>query len=152
MKRFIRLDMEGHWKGNEHCSTFAMDPEYWGEETDWENGISCYALTKDPAGALENLRYYWEHIAQMRGNYTEPTTMLVTVFEGDLLETNGSDFEEMATCEKTISQFLAQEFMNEIIGAYNRYEYGDDENDAHEDEKVYTQELMEIVKKYKIME
>jgi hypothetical protein len=144
---FIRLDMEGNWKGKEHCSTFAMDPEYWGDDTQWEAGISCYNL-RDTGFAIENLRYYWEEIAQMKGNYTSPVRMFVTVFRGYKLDKVGHEMEDMAICEETLLHFPAQEFMNEVIAAYERYEYGDNENDPHGDEELYHQELEGIAKKW----
>lgn len=137
-KRFIRLDMVGHWRGVEHCSTFAMDPDYWGDETNWEEGISCYCLDDIPY-ALENLRHYWEDIASMHGNYEQPVKMQITVFAGKTVGT-GSDLEDLAICEETLMEFPAQAFMRDIIAAE---EEGDNE-------KEYKEELIKIAKKYNI--
>lgn len=130
MTRFIRLDMKGHWKGTEHCSTFADDPEFWGDETDWEDGISCYKLDGDQAYALENLRYYWMDIVRKR-SVEDYKNMQVTIFEG-IKVGEGSELEDLAECTKTISESEATELMSLIMDAYDKLQEGDIEEDEYE--------------------
>lgn len=134
MEKFIRIDMKGHWKGTEHCSTVAMDPEFFGDETDWEEGISCYSFEFGKTEALDNLRKYWV------GTVGDDETNLyndkqITIFEGELLESWGSDGEEMATCTNTLKELEAAPIMGQVIKAWECWEI-DQEIDEDEYKEI----------------
>ncbi|WP_085523838.1 hypothetical protein [Tuberibacillus sp. Marseille-P3662] len=129
MDRFIRLDMKGHWKGTEHQSSILGI----GDETgDWEQGVSCYPLDDDDKGyALAELRDYWDNIASLH-DIEDYEDMQVTIFQGEYI-TDGSDAENIATCERTISEKDAIPLMKQVFEAYEDYFYGDiEEHEYHE--------------------
>lgn len=142
METFIRLDMKGHWRGVEHRSSMNGLAGEWDDESEnsWESGISCYSL-KDAADAIENLRAYWMDIATMK-NASDYRDFQVTIFEGEKVGT-GSDYEDLATCEKTLVEAEAKTFMERVIEAYEMMEY-----DGEIDEKEYKQKLRELVAEY----
>src|SRR5690606_15601884 len=77
----------------------------------WEKGISCYCLD-DQAYALDSLREYWFDIACIRKKDLEK--MQVTIFEGYKIGM-GSDWEDIATCERTLAELYAFELMMYIL-------------------------------------
>lgn len=120
MKKFIRLDMKGHWRGKDHVSSVCgMGDEFEGM---FEKGISCYCLD-DQAYALDQLRRYWFDIARVTEDDLE--NMQVTIFEGEKVGM-GSDWEDLATCERTINEFDAKDFMLRIQDAWEEKEWGGD--------------------------
>lgn len=108
MTKFIRLDMKGHWRGAEHVSSVQGMGEEFGL---WEKGISCYNL-KDQGEALANLRNYWFDTAFISEEDLE--NMQITIFEGEQVETQGSDWEDIAICTRTIKEMDAKEIMLQI--------------------------------------
>ncbi|MED0708667.1 hypothetical protein P4S91_10545 [Aneurinibacillus aneurinilyticus] len=137
MEKFIRLDMKGHWRGKEHCSSFqGIAGDCWceGECTcggGWEDGISCYSL-KYTADAVENLRAYWMGIAR-NTRVSDYENMQVTIFEGERVGV-GSDYEDLATCERTILEVDAVPFMKKVLDAYEAFKYPYDTEEITEDE------------------
>ena len=118
MAKFIRIDMKGHWRGTEHRSSLAGVEEH----GVWEEGISCYSFEFGQADALKDLLWYWTNIA---GN-TRPedyANLQITVFEGEELDAEGSDGEQVAICTKTIAEMDAQPIMEEILEPYFDSEY-----------------------------
>lgn len=109
---FIRLDMNGQWKGIEHRSCFAgsslVDAD---EDIIWEKGISCYSL-EYAEDALESLFRYWTEVACV--STEEFKRFQVTIFEGYKVEGQGSDWEDLAICTKTVKEFPAYELMSRI--------------------------------------
>lgn len=133
MKKFIRLDMKGHWRGKEHVSSVMG----MGEEFDmWEKGISCYELD-DKAYALDQLRNYWFDMASITVEDLEG--MQVTIFEGYKVDGMGGDWEDLAVCEKTLAEFDAKDFMLKIQELYELKEY-----DEEITEEEYEQRLNKI--------
>lgn len=117
MAKFIRIDMKGHWRGTEHRSSLSGVEEH----GVWEEGISCYKMNNQ-ADALKDLLWYWTHIA---GN-TRPenyANLQITIFEGEELDAEGSDGEQVAICTKTIVEIDAQPIMEEILEPYFDSEY-----------------------------
>lgn len=114
MKKFIRIDEKGTWKGVKHIST-SGDLDY-GKE---ENGISCYCLD-DPAYAVDRLRHYWFENAALQ-TASEYEDMQITIFEGEKVDGVGADMEDMAVCTKTIAEFDAAPFMKKLFDAYMDY-------------------------------
>ena len=118
MAKFIRIDMKGHWRGTEHRSSLAGVEEH----GVWEEGISCYSFEFGQADALKDLLWYWTNIA---GN-TRPedyANLQITIFEGEELDAEGSDGEQVAICTKTIAEMDAQPIMEEILEPYFDSEY-----------------------------
>lgn len=129
MQKFIRIDTKGHWKGNEHCSTVAMEPDYWGEETEWEQGISCYSFAFGQADALEELRKYWlEYVDSRLETYED---MQVTIFEGEELDVDGACGESMAVCYKTLKEFDAKPFLEKIDKIHKPFWYEEIDEDEY---------------------
>lgn len=135
MAKFIRIDMKGHWRGTEHASSLNGMAGEW--ENDWEEGISSYSL-KDKAEAIENLREYWMDIAMLTKE-SDYNDMQITIFEGEKIG-EGSDYEDIATCENTVSEIEASEFMSKVLDAYEQLE----DEDISEDE--YNEILEGLVK------
>jgi hypothetical protein len=127
MEKFIRLDTKGQWKGVEHISSM----NGMGDDTYFEAGISCYRLN-DIADALENLRQYWTELAMV----TDFSDMQVTIFEGERLDENGSEGEDLATCERTLFEFNAQELMQTVIELHELYYYDDEISEDEYMEKI----------------
>lgn len=137
--KFIRLDEKGTWRGTEHCSQFGLAEETFaetewiydpatGEEIPveheinggtWEAGISCYNLN-DIVDALEHLHNYWFGIAGF--GYETYKGFQVTVFEGELTERMGADWEDTAICENTLVEAGAYEFMKSLHETIDKYE------------------------------
>ena len=78
MERYIRLDVKGTWKGNEHQSRFAA--WYYDEDDKYlENGVSCYKLDVD---GLKDLWVYATDHMSIR-NEKEAERFQITVFKGE---------------------------------------------------------------------
>lgn len=135
MEKFIRIDVKGHWKGTEHCSTLAMDPDFFGDETRWEEGISCYTFEFGKADALENLRKYWVGIVgdDEASLYKDKQ---ITIFKGEDLGIEGADYENMATCTNTLKELEAVHIMQQVIEAWERWEI---------DQEIDEDEYMDIL-------
>lgn len=130
MTKFIRLDIKGEWMGNDHVSSvqgmgfevqyienFCLDNENVG--ADFEDGISCYDLTRKGM-ALESLFEYWNDVAMLRiDDYAD---MQITIFEGDKLDSQGSDWEDMAICTKTLVEMDAIDVMKRVSELYEMHE------------------------------
>jgi len=126
MTKFIRLDMNGHWKGTKHqssvqgradecyCFDLGQDECTCNDNNFFEEGISCYVLNNQ-AQALELLRNYWYKISS--NTIADYKNMQITVFEGERLESDGSDSEDMATCNKTIAEIPAYDIFLKIYEA-----------------------------------
>ena len=96
MEKYIRLDVKGTWKGNEHQSRSAA--WYYDEDDKYlENGVSCYKLDVD---GFKDLMNYSINNMSITTN-EDIDKMQVTVFEGEW-SGKGSDGEELAWCKKTI--------------------------------------------------
>ena len=134
MKKFIRLDMKGHWRGREHISSVQGMGEEYGT---WEKGISCYCLD-DQAYALDSLREYWFETASIREKDLE--SMQVTIFEGYKIGM-GSDWEDIATCERTIAEFEAKELMLYIKELWELKEWDQEISEEEYEEKLRQIEL-----------
>lgn len=132
MEKFIRLDMKGHWRGKEHKSSM----QGMGEETYFEDGISCFNLD-DQAHALENLRWYWFELASVTEKDLEG--MQVTIFEGEQIG-YGSEMEDIATCERTLNTFEAREFMMNIEELHDMID--DEITEEEYEEKLNEMELI----------
>lgn len=120
MKKFIRLDRVGEWRGTEHRSSFQgrADDDEFGSQ--WEDGISCYCLEDYGIGeAIDHLRRYWMDVAML--NELDYANMQVTVFEGMKLDGMGFDSEDMAVCTKTLVEAAAQPFMSKVYELYDFY-------------------------------
>lgn len=90
MKKFIRLDFDKGFRGSEHRSSFTGDGEH------FENGISCYEISKDTIfEAINNLRKYWIDYASV----CDFSEFDINIFEGKHVG-YGSNDEDLATCEK----------------------------------------------------
>lgn len=146
MALFIRLDTKGEWRGTEHRSSMAgqagicvcmQTPCICNAEGSWEDGISCYGL-KDKSYALDSLRQYWSDIAMFRVEDYEKFNMQVTIFEGESLDSQGADWEEMAICTRTVAEYDAQPLMSKIYELHELYEGGEI------DEEEYYEELEKI--------
>ncbi|MEK4951895.1 hypothetical protein NST12_16510 [Bacillus sp. FSL W8-1127] len=139
MEKFIRIDLVGHWKGREHRSSQNGLAGEWDHETkksSWEDGISCYSL-KNKSEGIENLRQYWYDIARFT-TASRFEGMQVTIFEGKKIGM-GSDWEDIATCEKTIAELDAVEFMGKVFEAYERFE------DEEITEEEYNKHLKNLI-------
>lgn len=135
MKTFIRLDMKGQWRGKEHVSSVqGLGDEY---VELFEEGISCYNLD-DKAYALDNLREYWFDTASISESDLE--NMQVTIFEGRLIG-QGSDWEDLAECERTIAEFEAKGFMMYIQNLWEQKEWEDELTEEEYEEKLNKIEL-----------
>jgi hypothetical protein len=132
MEKFIRLDMKGHWKGTDHRSSF----QGVAEEGYWEKGVSCFSLS-DVSYAIESLRSYWVDIASATESDFE--NMQVTIFEGTRIG-EGSDYEDLATCKRTILEIEAAPFMKEVTELYELFKY-----DEEIDEDEYNERLEAIL-------
>lgn len=149
MEKFIRLDQKGHWRGTEHRSMLADPTETYIEYDDdgefevsggkWESGISCYHLGDDVAYAIDRLRWYWMNVAMMK-DASDYAGMQVTIFEGERIG-EGSDGEDTATCSRTIAEFDAEPFMEQIIKTWKQMEY-----DEEIDEEEYKNILEKLIK------
>lgn len=131
MQRYIRLDVKGTWKGNEHQSRFAS---WYYEEDDkyLENGVSCYRLDVD---GFKDLMNYSVNNMSITTN-EDIDRMQVTVFEGEW-SGKGSDGEELAWCKKTISE-------TEYRKISDKY---DELVEALEDEEITNDEFDNRIKK-----
>jgi len=103
--RFIRLDRVGHWRGQNHRSS-------WGGLGDefphlFEKGVSCYVF--DSPHALESLRRYWFQTAMIDADTL--SHFQITVFEGKKLDAMGSDWEDLAIPTATLKEIPAKEIM-----------------------------------------
>lgn len=122
--KFIRIDTKGEWLGQKHRSSIAGLGKFADvEDVTWEEGISCYSLENQAEG-IENLREYWfEYLGNRLSDFED---MQVTIFEGQLVrDVNGmakwgADGEDLATCEKTLAEIDAVEFMKKICEAYDK--------------------------------
>ena len=141
MAKFIRLDTKGEWRGTEHVSSLLGLAEEW-EGAKFEDGISCYDLS-DKAEAIEALRHYWVEIASL-DSIEDYEDKQITVFEGEQVG-EGSDWEVIATCEKTIKELEAKPIFEKIFEAEENYEDNLDEGmDREEAEEQYMKELEQI--------
>ncbi|MCT6925415.1 hypothetical protein [Metasolibacillus sp.] len=103
---FIRLDMDGHWRGADHRSSI----QGVAEEGFWEEGVSCYSLKElYRLEAMADLYDYWINYASLNVNDIERCNIQVTIFEGEMLNSSGMNGEDLAICHKTIVQFDAKE-------------------------------------------
>lgn len=122
MEKFIRIDTIGEWRGKEHRSSLGGLAGEWDNEiglSTWEDGISCFSL-KNKAEGIENLRYYWmDYVGNKR--ISDYKNMQITIFEGEKIGM-GSDWEDIATCEKTLAELDAVEFMGKVFEAHERFE------------------------------
>jgi hypothetical protein len=159
MEKFIRLDEKGHWRGAEHRSSIGGMAGEWDDEcfcdvesekctcgagTDrsWEKGISCYTLKHGVANAVENLRRYWMNVAMMK-DASEYENMQVTIFAGEKLQSVGLDWEDLAICKRTITEFDAMPFMQKVIEVWEMMEY-----EGEIDEEEYMQKLQKLSEEY----
>ena len=119
MTKFIRLDIKGEWMGTEHRSSM----QGLGEDAAYfEDGVSCYDLTRKGM-ALESLFEYWNDVAMLRiDDYAD---MQITIFEGDKLDSQGSDWEDMAICTKTLVEMDAIDVMKRVSELYEMHELDD---------------------------
>ncbi|EMA6344831.1 hypothetical protein U3450_003887 [Bacillus cytotoxicus] len=148
MATFIRLDVKGEWRGTQHRSMRrGIGDDCWcdGEcdcienKSGWESGISCYQLESNHDGlAIEQLRSYWMELAMFR--IEDYKDMQLTIFEGDELPGEGSSYEDMANCTKTILEIDAQPFMKKVMETYELYF---DEEELTEEQ--YNEELGNII-------
>lgn len=130
MKKFIRLDTVGEWRGTEHVSSVGVSSFVPGYES-FEKGVSCYRLDNQ-AEAFKSLLDYWTEIA-MLDKAEDYEDMQITIFEGEQLEGIGSDYEDMAICERIIAEIDAKPIMKVAIEAYFEEKYGDmDEEELDE--------------------
>lgn len=129
MQKFIRLDMKGHWRGKEHVSSVGVSSFVDGHE-DFEDGISCYRLN-DQAEALKSLLDYWTDIAMLK-SAEDFKDLQITIFEGELVG-EGADYEDLATCERTIAEIDAKPIMEQILEPYFEEKYGDMEEEELEE-------------------
>lgn len=129
MKKFIRLDTVGEWRGTEHVSSVGVSSFVPGHES-FEKGVSCYRLDNQ-AEALKSLFDYWTGIV-MLDNADDYNDMQITIFEGELIG-EGSDYEDIATCERTLAEIDAKPIMKVALEAYFEEKYGDmDEEELDE--------------------
>lgn len=136
--QFIRLDIKGTWKCKEHRSCFAgsslVDAD---ENIIWEKGISCYNL-ENTLDAIESLYIYWSDIAML--SLDDYKNMQVTIFEGEKLDSFGSDGEDMAICTQTVKTLEAYDFISKI----EKYkEMLENFEEGYEDEPQMTKEEYE---------
>lgn len=121
MKRFIRLDVKGEWRGTKHVSSVGVSSFVSGYEQ-FEKGVSCYRLDNQ-AVALNDLRQYWFETASITEDDLE--NMQITIFEGELLDEWGADGEDLAICTKTLKEMDAKEIMIKVNELYWDMECGD---------------------------
>lgn len=114
MKKFIRLDMKGEWRGTEHVSSVGVSSFVPGHEQ-FEDGVSCYRLDNQ-AEALTELRDYWFETANITEDDLED--MQITIFEGELLDKWGSEGEDLAICKRTLKEIDAKEIMTRVNELY----------------------------------
>jgi|SRR5699024_1089600 len=115
MTKFIRLDIKGEWMGTKHKSSM----QGLGEETYFEDGVSCYDLERKGM-ALESLFEYWNDVAML--SVDDYADMQITIFEGDKLDSQGSDWEDMAICTKTLVEMDAIDVMKRVSELYEMHE------------------------------
>lgn len=150
LQKFIRIDEKGHWRGTEHRSSVQgladMCVCY---ETEcicdhWEPGISCYQIGDDIAEALENLREYWEEHKGIGLVFIDwYKDLQITIFEGELLPVKGSDWEDLATCERTLFELEAYPIMKAVIEAHEKIRtYGEPDEDEVEEYKDFLRGLI----------
>lgn len=130
MKKFIRLDVKGEWRGTEHVSSVGVSSFVPGHEQ-FEEGVSCYRLD-DQAEALNDLREYWFETASITESDLE--NMQITIFEGELLDRWGSDGEDLAICKRTLKEIDAKEIMIKVNELYWDMECGDITEEEYEKE------------------
>ena len=130
MKKFIRLDVKGQWRGTEHVSSVGVSSFVSGYEQ-FEKGVSCYRLDSQ-AEALNDLRQYWFETASITEDDLE--NMQITIFEGELLDEWGSDGEDLAICTKTLKEIDAKEIMTKVNELYWDMECGDITEEEYEKE------------------
>lgn len=144
MKKFIRMDMKGHWRGKGHCSSTQgqagicvchHDPCYCGAESSWEAGISCYRLElNDKADAFRELFEYWTGIASLH-DVEDYEGMQLTVFEGELIG-RGADGEDTALCERTIAELDAEPIASKLLDLFYDEKYCGEDPDIIQLEKA----------------
>ena len=137
MEKFIRIDVKGEWMGTEHVSSL----NGLADESQFEEGISCYSL-KNKIDALENLRYYWQEIAML--NLSDYERMQITIFEGEKIG-EGSDWEDLAICQRTVAELNAKPIMQQIYELYEEREVNELDEDEGITEDEYEQQLANIL-------
>ncbi|MFB4260533.1 hypothetical protein ACE106_15425 [Shouchella clausii] len=118
---FVRVDEVGGWHGTEHQSRCGVPDEEWfdcevvdGEMvafkertySAYENGISCYRL-EEGNGLVKLVEY----LTSMYWGWEQKQ---LTIFHGELLDHEGSDGEDLATCTATIKQVKAADILNQV--------------------------------------
>lgn len=139
---FIRIDTFGHFRGVDHCSSVNGLGEEYGN---WEQGISCYLLNEEwAADTMAKLFNYWIYTASF--DAVDAARCQVTIFEGEQLEANGLDNEDIAECTRTVVEFPSVELYEKWMELKKRFDYESYEGvtDAY-DEKEYIEEHYEEV-------
>jgi hypothetical protein len=118
---FVRVDEVGGWHGTEHQSRFGEPDVEWVEyevvdgemvsfkeqtPSAYENGISCYRL-EEGNGLVKLVEY----LTSMYWGWEQKQ---LTIFHGELLDHEGSDGEDLATCTATIKQVKAADILNQV--------------------------------------
>jgi len=147
--KFIRIDKMGTWKGNNHISSFATYDGTYDNNLDnentygyMENGISCYRVDNNINEGIEDLYNYWNNVA-MWCTAEEYKSFQVTIFEGEKVGI-GSDYEDIATCNKTLKEINAYDFMSKLFTYKEQFEAFQEEWD---DEEQLTQEQYDVALK-----
>ena len=117
MAKFIRVDTIGQWRDVEHKSFIGGDCY---DDKMSEKGISCYELENIVEG-VENLYHYWFKFCLADVSSFESSQ--ITIFEGDHTGEYGDDEEDLAECEKTLSEINAAEFFRGIVEAKEQLDY-----------------------------
>ena len=143
MEKYIRLDVKGTWKGNEHQSRFAA--WYYDEDDKYlENGVSCYKFDID--GFKDLWEYATDHMSIR--NEKEAERFQITVFKGEH-SGKGSDGEELAWCKETITETDFLPIFKKLCILDMRQEgYYNEELDDYEDEltdEEYDEEIGKII-------
>ena len=143
MEKYIRLDVKGTWKGNEHQSRSAA--WYYDEDDKYlENGVSCYKLDVD--GFKDLWVYATDHMSIR--NEKEAERFQITVFNGEH-SGKGSDGEELAWCKETITETDFLPIFKKLCILDIRQEgYYNEEIDDYEDEltdEEYDKEIEKII-------
>jgi|SRR5690606_24168139 len=143
MDVFIRIDAKGHWRGVDHRSSIGGLGEEFGY---WEDGISCYKIYFDDiAASIESLRRYWMEIAMLKQpqDYKDKQ---ITVFAGEKIG-SGHDWEDLATCSKTLLELDAEPIMEKLIHLYDEYDF---EDISEEEYQKGIEELFSFLKEAKV--
>lgn len=138
--KFIRLDRVGHWRHQDHRSSWGG---LWDEFPGlFARGVNCYSLT-NTAYSLESIRRYWFHTAMVD---TEALSdFQITVFEGEKLDTIGSDLEDLTIPTATLKEIPAKDIMLRIQDLWM------DERCVEITESEYFSRLLEIAEKEEII-